>query len=93
VLCERYLGTERPEGPELWVDTAYETGGLVITVQTDGDLVAIKTPAETVVSEPTTGGEFVVRVAAAAGENRVTVAAATDTDLETAGTTVERFTL
>ncbi|MFC6865213.1 glycoside hydrolase family 15 protein [Halomicroarcula sp. GCM10025817] len=93
VLRERYLETERPEGPELWVDTAYETGGLVITVQTDGDLVAIKTPAETVVSEPTTGGEFVVRVAAAAGENRVTVAAATDTDLETAGTTVERFTL
>ncbi|MFC7077725.1 glycoside hydrolase family 15 protein [Haloarcula halophila] len=92
VVRQRYLETERPDGPELWVDTNYEAGALVVTVETDGDLVAIKTPAETAVTEPTSG-KFVVRLDVVPGENQVTVAAATSTDLETAGTTVDQFTL
>jgi len=92
VVRRRYLGTDRPDGPDLWVDTNYEAGALVVTVETDGDLVAIKTPAETAVTEPTSG-KFVVRLDVVPGENQVTVAAATSTDLETAGTTVEQYTL
>ncbi|WP_255196344.1 glycoside hydrolase family 15 protein [Halorarius litoreus] len=88
----RYLDTERPDGPDLWVDTGYEGDHLVVTVRTDGDAVAIKSPSETVYVEPT-DGEFVVRVGIEYGENEVVVAAASDTDLEVAGTTVERLTL
>ncbi|MFB6207212.1 MAG: hypothetical protein ABEJ05_11875 [Haloglomus sp.] len=42
--------------------------------------------------EPT-AEEFGVRVEASDGENEIVVGAATDTDLERAGTTVERLTL
>jgi hypothetical protein len=54
--------------------------------------VAIKTPSETVHVEPTSG-RFVVRVDIEYGENDVIVAAASDKDLESAGTTVDRLQL
>jgi len=89
---ERYAEGERPDGPELWVDTNFEGNDLVVSVRTDGAAVAVKTPTETQYVEPT-GGELVVRVDLPYGETRVVVAAATSTDLETAGTTVERRVL
>jgi glucan 1,4-alpha-glucosidase len=89
---ERYLERDRPDGPELWADTAFEGDHLVVTARTDGELVAVKTPSETIAVEPT-DGEFVVRVDIEYGENEVVVAAASDMDLERSGTTVERLTL
>jgi len=88
----RYVAGERGEGPDLWTDAAYEGGQVVVTVRTDAEAVAIKTPAETAYVEPT-HGEFVVRVDVGPGENEVVVAAADDADLERADTTVERRTL
>jgi hypothetical protein len=54
--------------------------------------VAVKTPAETVYVEPE-DGRFETRVGIQHGENRVVIAAATDTDLERAGTSVDRLAL
>jgi len=88
VTRRRYEGG-RPEGPTLWVDAAYEGDNLVVTVETDGDLVVVRSDQESVTVEPTSG-EFVVRIDADYGESTVTVAAATHTTLDTAGTTVEQ---
>jgi hypothetical protein len=89
VVRERFLDSELPAGPDLWVDTAYQSDQLVVTVETDAAVVAVRTPAETVVTEPTSG-EFVVGLPTGPGEPTLTVAAATDDDLSAAGTTVER---
>jgi glucan 1,4-alpha-glucosidase len=91
-VYERYVERDTPDGPSLQVGTSFEEDHLVVTVETDGDLVAIKTPSETVHVEPTSG-RFVVRVDIEYGENDVIVAAASDEDLESAGTTVDRLQL
>jgi glucan 1,4-alpha-glucosidase len=89
---DRYLETARPEGPSLRVSTSFDGDHLTVTGETDGAVVAVKTPGETAIVEPD-GDAFRVRLAIEYGENQVTVAAATDEEFAAAGTTVERFTL
>jgi GH15 family glucan-1,4-alpha-glucosidase len=89
---ERYIETDRPEGPTLRVDTRFSGDHLEVMGETDGAVVAVRTPTETVLVEPE-DGEFEARVGIEYGENQVTVAAATDEDFTKAGTTVRRFTL
>jgi glucan 1,4-alpha-glucosidase len=91
-VAQRYAENEPRSGPALRVDTEFEGSQVRVSGETDGAAAAIKTPAETVYVEPD-DGHFEARVDIDYGENRVVVAAATDTDLERAGTTVERLTL
>jgi glucan 1,4-alpha-glucosidase len=91
-VAERYAESEPREGPSLRVDTEFEGDRVRVSGETDGAAVAVKTPAETVYVEPE-DGRFETRVGIQHGENRVVVAAATDADLERAGTTVERLAL
>ncbi|SFR69415.1 glycoside hydrolase family 15 protein [Halogeometricum limi] len=91
-IRERYLETDRPESPRLHVSTRFMGDSLVVSGQTNAAVVAVKTPSETKMVEPEEGTfEAVLRIEH--GENQVTVAAATDEDLTTAGTNVTRFTL
>ncbi|ELZ34423.1 glycosyl hydrolase [Halogeometricum pallidum JCM 14848] len=89
---ERYLETDRPEGPKLQVSTRFMGDNLVVSGKTDAAVVAVKTPSETAIVEPEDGA-FEVAVDIEHGENQVTVAGATDADLTVAGTSVTRFTL
>ncbi|ELZ98705.1 glucoamylase / glycosyl hydrolase [Haloferax mucosum ATCC BAA-1512] len=91
-LRERYVERDRPSGPKLRVSTRFKGDKLVVSGQTDAAVVAVKTPGETTLIEPEDDA-FEVEVAIEYGENQVTVAAATDADLTTAGTSVSRFTL
>ncbi|ELZ95477.1 glycoside hydrolase family 15 protein [Haloferax sulfurifontis] len=91
-LRERYVESDRPDGPSLRVSTRFKGDKLVVSGQTDAAVVAVKTPGETRLVEPD-GESFEVEVAIEYGENQVTVAAATHEDLTKAGTTVSRFTL
>jgi glucan 1,4-alpha-glucosidase len=92
-IRERYLESDRPDGPELTVTTSFDGDRLLVSGRTDGAVVSIKTPGETRLVRPDDDGEFTSRLAIEYGENQVTVAAATDDDLRAAGTTVTRFTL
>jgi hypothetical protein len=92
VVRERYGETDRPDGPALRVNTHVAGDKLAVDGETDGAVVAVRTPQETRLVEPE-DGEFEARLAMDYGENQVTVAAATDADLTVAGTTVRRFTL
>ncbi|WP_144902681.1 glycoside hydrolase family 15 protein [Halobellus captivus] len=92
VLRQRYIDTERPDGPRLQVSTRFMGDELVVSGRTDGAAVAVKTPSETAYVTPS-GGGFEASLAIEHGENQITVAAATDEELETAGTSVTRFTL
>ncbi|KAB1188272.1 MULTISPECIES: glycoside hydrolase family 15 protein [Haloferax] len=89
---DRYVERDRPSGPSLRVSTRFKGDKLVVSGQTDAAIVAVKTPGETTLVEPKKE-TFEVEVAIEYGENQVTVAAATHTDLTKAGTTVSRFTL
>ncbi|WP_411963630.1 glycoside hydrolase family 15 protein [Haloferax sp. YSMS24] len=89
---DRYVERDRPSGPKLRVSTRFKGDKLVVSGQTDAAAVAVKTPGETTLVEPEDEA-FEVEVAIEYGENQVTVAAATHTDLTKAGTTVSRFTL
>ncbi|RDI70291.1 glycoside hydrolase family 15 protein [Halopelagius longus] len=88
----RYVDTDRPKPPKLQVSTRFRGDKLVVSGQTDGEVVAVKTPSETVLVEPEEG-RFEVRPDIEYGENQITVAAATHRDLTAAGTNVTRFTL
>jgi hypothetical protein len=92
VVRERYLDGDRDEGPGLRVDTRFEGDHLVVSGETTGAVVAVRTPSETAWVE-VEDGEYEARLKIEYGENQVTVAAASSTDLLSAGTTVERFTL
>jgi glucan 1,4-alpha-glucosidase len=92
VVRERYLDGDRDEGPGLRVDTRFEGDHLVVSGETTGAVVAVRTPSETAWVE-VKDGEYEARLKIEYGENQVTVAAASSTDLLSAGTTVERFTL
>ncbi|WP_129115614.1 glycoside hydrolase family 15 protein [Halegenticoccus tardaugens] len=89
---ERYLDTDRPAGPSVRVDTRFEGDRLEVSGETDGAVVAVRTPAETAFLEPE-DGRFETMLDIGHGENQIVVVAATGEDLTVAGTTVERFTL
>jgi glucan 1,4-alpha-glucosidase len=92
VVRDRYLGRDRGEGPGLHVNTRFEGDHLVVSGETTGAVVAVRTPSETQLLD-VEDGRYEARVGIEYGENQVTVAAASSTDLLAAGTTVERFTL
>jgi glucan 1,4-alpha-glucosidase len=92
VVADRYLDSDRSEGPGLRVNTRFEGDHLVVSGETTGAVVAVRTPSETQLVE-VDDGEYEVRVKIEYGENQITVAAASSADLLDAGTTVERFTL
>jgi glucan 1,4-alpha-glucosidase len=89
---ERYVESDRPSEPELHVSTRFMGDKLVVSGSTDGEVVAVKTPSETKLVDPE-DGSFETNLDIEYGENQITVAAATDTDLTVAGTAVTRFTL
>jgi len=92
---ERYReqGVHEPDAsPALRVDTQFRGNELVVSGETTGVVVAVKTPVDRAVVDAV-DGQFETRLAVDRGENRVTVAAASDRDLESAGTTVRRLDL
>jgi len=92
---ERYLereGHRQDRSPALRVDARFEEGEIVVSGETTGAVVAVKTPSGTVCFEPD-DGTFERRLPTEYGENVVTVAAASEVDIETAGTTVRRLSL
>jgi len=89
---DRYLNTERDPKPTLDVERRTVDDTLELSGETDGELVAVKVGDETVV-ESVEDDAFELSVPLADGKVSVTVAAASDTDLRTAGTAVERFTI
>jgi hypothetical protein len=90
VVAERYLDGPRPAGPTLRVETRVVDNALQVTGETDGALVAAKTTSEATLASVTEDGRFELEVPVERGDTPLVVAAATDTDLATAGTTVER---
>jgi glucan 1,4-alpha-glucosidase len=91
-IRERYQERETGAEPSLWVDTEFKGDRMVVSGETDGEAVAIKTRSETVYVEPDDGA-FTTEVDIQYGENTVVVAAADDTDLGRAATTVDRLVL
>ncbi len=92
---ERYRqqGVNEPHSsPALRVDTQFRGNELVVSGETTGVRVAIKSPVDDayVLVED---GEFEAAVEVEPGENQILVAAADDADLESAGTTVWRMRL
>jgi glucan 1,4-alpha-glucosidase len=99
VVDERYRSDGRPGGPTLAVDTASTSSGkstdeetLTITGETDGALVAMKASDEAAVTT-VENGEFELTLPVSHGERTVTVAAASDEELSTAGTTVRELSI
>ena len=91
---ERYRerGLHEPDrSPALRVNTEFRGDNLVVSGETTGERVAVKTPVDEVIVEPT-AGEFETVVAIERGQNQVVVAAG-GADLEASGTTVRRLKL
>ncbi|WP_123539377.1 glycoside hydrolase family 15 protein [Halosimplex salinum] len=91
---ERYRerGLHEPDrSPALRVDTEFRGDTLVVSGETTGERVAVKTPVDEAVVEPA-GTEFETTVDIERGENQVIVAAGAS-DLESSGTTVRRLML
>jgi glucan 1,4-alpha-glucosidase len=82
---------EPDRSPALRVDTEFRGDQLVVSGETTGERVAVKTPVEGVVLEPD-GTEFETTVGIERGENQVIVAAGA-ADVESSGTTVRRLQL
>jgi len=91
-VADRYLDSERGEKPELRVETRVIGNKLRVTGETDAKLIAVKLTSESVIAE-IEDGEFELTIPLGKSEVPVTVAVASDTDLRTAGTAVERFTI
>ncbi|MFO7834026.1 MAG: glycoside hydrolase family 15 protein, partial [Halohasta sp.] len=91
-VADRYLDGDRGQAPELRAETRIVDDKLRVTGETDGELVAVKVTTDSVVAE-VEDGEFELTIPIGKGEIPVTVAAASDTDLRQAATTVERFTI
>lgn len=92
---ERYRedGVHQPDrSPALRVDTQFRGNELVVSGETTGVCVVIKTPADSAFVT-VDDREFSVALDVEPGENQVIVAAADDEDLEEAGTTVWRLRL
>ncbi|MFB6176921.1 MAG: hypothetical protein ABEI99_07225, partial [Halobaculum sp.] len=91
----RYLDEavhEPDESPALQVDTNFRGDQVVVSGETTGEVVAISTPSDDAFVE-VADGTFEATVDVDYGENDIIVAAASDADLETAGTTLTRFTV
>ena len=96
-VADRYRGEPRGPEPTLEVETKIvktKSGDDEVEVsgETDGELVGVKGTSEAV-STTVDDGEFELLLPVGHGEKTVTVAAASDTDLTTAATTVEQFSL
>ena len=78
--------------PALLVYTQFRGNELVVSGETTGVRVVIKTPAESTIVT-VDDGEFEEALAVEPGENQVIVAAADKANLEEAGTTVWRMRL
>ncbi len=87
---DRYVESDRPDGPELTATADFVGEELVVSGETDGAMVAVYLEEASEVVVPV-DGEFEVRVDPAVDAHTAVVAAATDEDLTTAGTTVERL--
>jgi len=83
---------EPDRSPALRVDTQFRGNELVVSGETTGVRVVIKTPADSVIVS-VEDGEFEEALAVEPGENQIIVAAADKEDLEAAGTTVWRMHL
>ena len=83
---------EPDRSPAMRVDTQFQGNQLVISGETTGVCVAIKTPVDSAYIE-VEDGEFEATLDVEPGENQVTVAAADHEDLESAGTTVRQLRL
>ncbi|ELZ24866.1 glucoamylase [Halosimplex carlsbadense 2-9-1] len=82
---------EPDRSPALRVDTEFRGDRLVVSGETTGERVAVKTPVDSAVVEPE-GTEFETTVGIERGENQVIVAAGA-ADVEASGTTVRRLQL
>ncbi|WP_277555546.1 glycoside hydrolase family 15 protein [Halobaculum limi] len=92
---DRFLDRELHDSdnkPALRVDTRFQGNTVVVSGKTTGERVAVTTPVDSAVLTPE-DGEYEVTLDIEYGENDITVAAAADTDLESAATTVSRFTV
>ncbi len=89
VVEERYGSGGPPDWPALRVETRFVSGRLVVEGETDAAVVAVRTPADSALVDPD-DGEFSVELDVEAGENLLTVAAGTSTEVREAGTAVVR---
>jgi glucan 1,4-alpha-glucosidase len=89
VVEERYGSGGPPDWPALRVETRFVSGRLVVEGETDAAVVAVRTPADSALVDPDDGG-FSVELDVEAGENLLTVAAGTSTEVREAGTAVVR---
>ncbi|PSP94809.1 glucoamylase [Halobacteriales archaeon QS_4_62_28] len=80
------------QSPALRVDTQFRGNELVISGETTGVRVGIKTPIESTVVN-VESGDFEAKLGVEPGENRIVVSAVNGTDLETSETTVRRLRL
>ena len=83
---------EPDRSPALRVDTQFRGNELVVSGETTGVRVVIKTPADSTIVT-VEDGEFEEALAVEPGENQIIVAAADKADIEEAGTTVWRMRL
>ncbi|KTG11215.1 glucoamylase [Haloprofundus marisrubri] len=91
-VAERYLESDRPEGPSVRVDTDFRGDAIYVSGETDAAVVVVRTDEGTELVEPE-DGKYEATVDVSHGENQIIVAAASDSNLTVAGTTVKRFTL
>jgi glucan 1,4-alpha-glucosidase len=89
---DRYRRGKRPAGPTLSIEQQVSKDELTITGETDGALVAASAGGEST-TVAVDNGTFELTLPIGHGKTTVTVAAATDTDLRAAGTTVEQMTI
>jgi hypothetical protein len=98
VVRDRYVGSDRPTGPELTATADRSDDGIVVSGETDGERVAAYAADGSAIATPT-DGEYEGRRFGSVldlddtGVHTVVVAAATDDDLAAAGTAVERLRL
>jgi glucan 1,4-alpha-glucosidase len=94
-VAERYRqqGLHDPaRSPALRVNTQFRGNKLLVSGETTGVRVAIKTPVDSIVVD-VEDGDFEAKLDVEPGENQVLVAAANGTDIETSETTVRRLRL
>ena len=91
-VADRYRSGPRPAGPTLSVEHNVSEDTVTIAGETDGAVVAASADGEST-TVTVDNGTFELTLPAGHGKTTVTVAAATDTDLTAAGTTVERITI
>ncbi len=91
VVRDRYVGSDRPDGPELTVTADRSDGEIIVSGETDGERVAAYAAAGSAIATPA-DGEYDLRLDDT-DVHTVVVAAATGDDFAAAGTTVERIRL